>query len=183
MFLFVPVVSHVDNIMVMPDATTPSSTPPLPTTLTECHAVIIEQSTVITQLRALITQQQATIDEQQAVLQSMQRDMALMKRALFGQRRERFDDPRQGLLFDAVVVGETKQDGVSIDDAGCHSPAANHQLFRRSVAAGRAGSKSLCRPPAILSAGRNPRSQSADDRPQHAMPLDAASVESVVSAD
>ena len=183
MFLFVPVVLHVDDIMVMPDATTPSSTPPLPTTLTECHAVIIEQSTVITQLRALITQQQATIDEQQAVLQSMQRDMALMKRALFGQRRERFDDPRQGLLFDAVVVGETKQDGVSIDDAGCHSPATNHQRLRRSVAAGRAGSKSLCRPPAILSAGRNPRSQSADDRPQHAMPLDAASVESVVSAD
>ena len=69
MFLFVPVVLHVDDIMVMPDATTPSSTPPLPTTLTECHAVIIEQSTVITQLRALVAQQQATIDEQQAVLQ------------------------------------------------------------------------------------------------------------------
>ena len=101
--------------MVMPDATTPS-TPPLPTTRTECHAVIIEQSAVIAQLREIIAQQQATIDEQQAMLLSMQRDMALMKRALFGQRRERFDDPRQGLLFDAVVVGGTSQDGVSGED-------------------------------------------------------------------
>ena len=71
---------------------------------------------MITQLREIITQQQATIDEQQAMLQSMKRDMALMKRALFGQRRERFDDPRQGLLFDAVVVGGTSQDGVSDED-------------------------------------------------------------------
>jgi transposase len=102
--------------MVMSDSITPSSTPPLPTTLAECHAVIIEQSTVITQLREIIAQQQATIDEQQAVLQSMKRDMALMKRALFGQRRERFDDPRQRLLFDAVVVGEASQDDVSGED-------------------------------------------------------------------
>jgi hypothetical protein len=69
----------------------------------------------ISQQHAIIAQQQATIDEQQAVLHSIQRDMALMKRALFGQRRERFDDPRQGLLFDAVVVGGTPQDGVSGD--------------------------------------------------------------------
>jgi transposase len=100
----------------MPDATIHPSTPPLPTTLAECHAVIIEQASAIVQLRETISQQQATIDEQQAVLQSMQRDMALMKRALFGQRRERFDDPRQGLLFDAVVVGGTSQGGVSGED-------------------------------------------------------------------
>jgi len=111
--------------MVMPDATTPPSTPPLPTTLAECHAVIIEQSTVIAQLREIIAQQQATIDEQQALLQSMQRDMSLMKRALFGQRRERFDDPRQGLLFDAVVVGGTPQDGVSGEDDVIASAEAN----------------------------------------------------------
>lgn len=72
----------------------------------------------ISQQQAIIAQQQATIDEQQAVLQSMQRDMALMKRALFGQRRERFDDPRQGLLFDSAVIncqagGEASQDDAS----------------------------------------------------------------------
>jgi hypothetical protein len=106
--------------MVMPDATTPSSTPPLPTTLTECHAVIIEQSTVIAQLREIIAQQQATIDDQQALLQSMQRDMAL-----FGQRRERFDDLRQGLLFEAVVVGEIQQGNVSGEDDIIASAEAN----------------------------------------------------------
>ena len=51
--------------MVMPDAPTPSSMPPLPITLAECHAVIIEQSSVMTQLREIIAQQRATIDEQQ----------------------------------------------------------------------------------------------------------------------
>ncbi len=106
----------------MPDATTHPSTPPLPTTLAECHAVIIELSAanaqlreVVSQQQAIIAQQQATIDEQQAVIQSMQRDMALLKRALFGQRRERFDDPRQGLLFDAVVVDGTTPEESSID--------------------------------------------------------------------
>ena len=71
---------------------------PLPTTLAECHA--------------LLRKQQATIAEQQTLLQAMQRDIALMKRTLFGQRRERFEDPRQGTLFDAVVVG-----GGDSDDA------------------------------------------------------------------
>ncbi|MCB9926111.1 MAG: IS66 family transposase [Planctomycetaceae bacterium] len=79
------------------------SATPLPTTLEACHAMIAE-------LTAINAQQQATIAEQQALLQAMQRDIALMKRTLFGQRRERFEDPRQGTLFDAVVVGGSDTD-------------------------------------------------------------------------
>jgi transposase len=78
----------------MSDAATP-----LPTTLAECHAMIRELVADNDTLRE-------TIDEQQTLLQSMQRDLALMKRTLFGQRRERFEDPRQATLFDTVVVGE-----------------------------------------------------------------------------
>jgi transposase len=78
---------------------------PLPTTLAECHAKIIELTAANAQQQATIAEQQLTISEQQALLQAMQRDIALMKRTLFGQRRERFEDPRQGTLFDAVAVG------------------------------------------------------------------------------
>lgn len=35
---------------------------------------------------------------------ALQRDLALLKRSLFGQRRERFEDPQQGLLFEAAEV-------------------------------------------------------------------------------
>ncbi len=68
--------------------------------------------------QATIEQQQATIDEQQAMLQSLQRDLALLKRSMFGQRRERFEDPDQGLLFDSVALGELhREDAVH----GCGS--------------------------------------------------------------
>ena len=71
---------------------------PLPKTLDECHAQLRE-------LAAVNTQHQATIDEQQEAIDSLKRDLALMKRTLFGQRRERYDDPRQGLLFDSAEIG------------------------------------------------------------------------------
>ena len=95
----------------MSDASTP-----LPATLAECHAKITEMAAVNATLQAVNTQHQATIDEQQALLQSMQRDLALMKRALFGQRRERFEDPRQGILFASAVVGQSKPDDASNPD-------------------------------------------------------------------
>ncbi len=78
----------------------------LPTTLAECHAWMREMAAVGAQQQATINEQQATIDEQQRLLRSLQRDLALLKRSLFGQRRERFEDPRQGLLFDSAEVGE-----------------------------------------------------------------------------
>jgi transposase len=82
---------------------------PLPATLDECHARLRE-------LLACNAQQQATIDEQQTLLSSMQRDLALMKRTLFGQRRERFEDPRQGLLFDSAEIGKPEQDSNAFED-------------------------------------------------------------------
>ncbi len=85
------------------------SSPSLPTTLAECHAMITEMAAVNTTL-------QATMDEQQVTLQSMQHDLALMKRALFGQRRERFEDPRQGMLFASAVVGQPEPDDASNQD-------------------------------------------------------------------
>jgi transposase len=75
----------------------------LPTTLDECHAQLRE-------MMGVNAQQQATIDEQQTAISSLKRDLALIKRSLFGQRRERFDDPRQGLLFDAAEIGGLKSD-------------------------------------------------------------------------
>jgi transposase len=84
----------------------PDALPPLPTTLAECHALLEKQRSLIASQQATIEQQQATIDEQQSLLQSLQRDIALLKRSLFGQRRERFDDPDQGLLFDFAEIGK-----------------------------------------------------------------------------
>ena len=109
----------------MSDASTP-----LPTTLAECHRRLLEMAAVHAKLQATSTQQQATIarqqatideqqttiDAQQTLLRSLQRDLALMKRTLFGQRRERFEDPRQGLLFDSAEVSSPEQDGEANED-------------------------------------------------------------------
>lgn len=55
---------------------------------------------------ATIRAQQQTIDELQQLSKSLADEIALLKRSLFGRRRERFDDPRQGSLFDAMRVGD-----------------------------------------------------------------------------
>ena len=110
---------------------------PLPTTLAECHARLREQQAVIDAQQAIIAQQQemldgqlataanqqttidrqqATIEQQQTLLKKLQRDIALMKRTLFGQRRERFEDPRQGMLFESAEIGGPDQDDNTNDD-------------------------------------------------------------------
>lgn len=105
---------------------------PLPTTLAACHARMREMMATNATLEAVNAQQQATIDEQQTLLRAMQRDIALMKRTLFGQRRERFEDPRQGTLFDAVEVGGPKPDEHAAEDDQ-HADALNNgeQASRR----------------------------------------------------
>jgi transposase len=118
----------------------------LPTTLEECHAQLRELATVnatlqnvttqqqvtietqrstIDQQQSTIAQQQATIDELQTSLQSLRRDLALMKRTLFGQRRERFEDPRQGLLFESAEVGPPTPVSPSDDDHGQDDGSSN----------------------------------------------------------
>lgn len=82
---------------------------PLPKTLAECHALIAKQQGTLDQQQATIQQQQATIDEQQGLLRALQNDVALLKRSLFGQRRERYENPDQRLLFDAVEIGESEE--------------------------------------------------------------------------
>jgi transposase len=118
----------------------------LPTTLAECRAqlqqlavdnatlkaVNTQQQARIDQQQATIDEQQATIDEQQTVLQSLQRDLALMKRTLFGRRRERFEDPRQGLLFESAEVGPSKQDGQAKEDANGDDSELAHEEAGRS---------------------------------------------------
>jgi Transposase C of IS166 homeodomain len=86
---------------------------PLPTTLAECHAKLLEQQTAIDEQQTVINTQQATIDEQQTMLEAMQRELALLKRMVFGQRRERFEDPRQGTLFDSLLIGDASEENES----------------------------------------------------------------------
>ena len=85
-------------------------------------------------LQAQNEQLQATVDDQQALLQSLQRDLALLKRSLFGQRRERFEDPRQGLLFDSAELDaanhkEAKDESV-LPDTNDESPLARRRRGR-----------------------------------------------------
>lgn len=54
---------------------------------------------------ATIRAQQQTIDELQQLVKALANEVALLKRSLLGRRRERFDDPRQGSLFDAQWIG------------------------------------------------------------------------------
>ena len=101
------------------------SATPLPTTLAECQAKISELTAANSQQQATIAEQQITIGEQHTLLQALQRDIALMKRTLFGQRRERFEDPRQGALFDAVTVGGAEPDDPAHEDG--LAPDASHE--------------------------------------------------------
>jgi transposase len=113
----------------------------LPTTLAECHARMAELTADNARLRATIAtlqatnaQQQITIDDQQALLSDLQRDIALLKRTLFGHRRERFEDPRQGTLFDLVAVGGPSTEPGPADACGTASkpqPDAEKKSSRR----------------------------------------------------
>lgn len=83
----------------MDDASTP-----LPDSIAECHALI----------KTLL----ATAEQWQEAVEALQRDNALLKRSLFGKRRERFEDPNQLHLFDAVDINEpdTESDDASPDE-------------------------------------------------------------------
>jgi len=81
--------------------------PELPTTVAACHDLLREK--------------QATIEQLEEMIGTLQRDLALLKRSMFGHRRERFDDPGQGTLFDMTVVdlesGRTQEGNEGSADA------------------------------------------------------------------
>jgi hypothetical protein len=98
----------------------------------EMVAVHAQQQATIEKQQATIDQQQATIDEQQRGLKSFERDLALLKRALFGQRRERFEDPGQGLLFDFAEIGPlATEDSPSDSDEAIAEPSSRRRRGRR----------------------------------------------------
>jgi len=121
----------------------------LPNTLAECHAwmremakvhaqqqaTIQKQQTIIDKQQATIEEQQATIEEQQRQLKSLQRDLALLKRSVFGQRRERFDDPRQEMLFDFAEIGALAGEDRPSDseEAGAEPSSGRRRGRRRRV--------------------------------------------------
>lgn len=125
--------------------------PALPETLAECHAwikamaqvhaqqqeTITKQQARIEQQQATIAQQQATIAAQQAALESLTKDVALLKRSLFGPRRERFLDPNQRLLFDAVALESGESQNEANDDeeepSGSSSPSRRKGRVRRVI--------------------------------------------------
>lgn len=136
----------------------------LPTTLAECHAWLREMAAVharqqatIDKQQATIQEQQATIDEQQQLLRSLQRDLALLKRSLFGQRRERFEDPQQGLLFEAAEVGPL----TSADD-----PSATDETAAQSTSRERRGRTRRVIPD-CLERVRRVRELQEQDVPEH----------------
>jgi transposase len=51
-------------------------------------------------LEALLDEHRETVVDQQRTIENLTADNKLLKRSLFGSRRERYEDPAQGLLFD-----------------------------------------------------------------------------------
>jgi transposase len=96
----------------------------LPNDLSRCH-VLIEQQRAdlqaaqerIAHLEALLAEHKQTIADQQQTIADLAADNKLLKRSLFGSRRERYEDPAQGVLFDVKLLkGETPQEESDKDD-------------------------------------------------------------------
>jgi transposase len=90
----------------------------LPNDLARCH-ILIEQQRADLQaakeraahLEALLAEHKQTIADQQQTITDLAADNKLLKRSLFGSRRERYEDPSQGVLFDVKLLKlETPQE-------------------------------------------------------------------------
>ena len=73
--------------------------------------LVKQRDTQIAIQQEQIDAQQKQIETQQQQLEALTNDLKLLKRSLFGHRRERFDDPEQGTLFDSEWI-ETAADEV-----------------------------------------------------------------------
>lgn len=111
-----------------------------PSTLAECHAMMegviaAKEATleINVELQATVEQLRKSNAEQQAALEALGRELALLKRSMFGQRRERFEDPRQAMLFDSAVVGEQsggEQQLIAEDEAEEQKAASRNRRGR-----------------------------------------------------
>lgn len=73
---------------------------PIPDDLATCQALVARQQEQLDQFKSAFGVQSETIEQQQQLIEKLQHELALLKRYIFGQRRERFIDPRQGRLFE-----------------------------------------------------------------------------------
>ena len=69
--------------------------------------------------QALIETQSETIEVQQQLIEKLQHEVGLLKRHIFGQRRERFIDPRQGHLFE---IDQELEDALQSDEDDDEQP-------------------------------------------------------------
>ena len=115
-----------------------SSHPELPNDLAGCHA-LIEQlreenerlteeaaqqqketqkaESRVSHLEALVAEYKETIAAQDETIENLAADNKLLRRSLFGSRRERYDDPAQGLLFDGTPLEEEPSEEESDEDS------------------------------------------------------------------
>jgi transposase len=90
----------------------------------ELLALLAERDAALAERDATIGAQQETIDELQQLIKTLGSEVSLLKRSLFGRRRERFDDPNQGTLFDAQWIGTDEADAAE-DNGPEEAPAAS----------------------------------------------------------
>lgn len=93
-----------------------SSRPELPNDIAGCHRVIeqlhaeaVAAAERLAHLDALLAEHQKTIETQDQTIENLTADNKLLRRSLFGSRRERYDDPLQGLLFDPATLSDAEQ--------------------------------------------------------------------------
>ena len=75
-----------------------------------------ELMALIKERDAVIAVQQEQLEAQKELLESLAGEVKLLKRSLFGNRRERFDDPNQGTLFEGQWIGPDPDAGEQAAD-------------------------------------------------------------------
>jgi transposase len=103
---------HSDTLIVMED---PSRSDRL-ALVEQLQSQLNQRDAQLAERNATIRAQQETIAELQQLIQALGQEVALLKRSLFGRRRERFDDPRQGTLFDAQRIDQAAEEGLAGDE-------------------------------------------------------------------
>lgn len=113
-----------------------SDLPPLPDDLEACHALIGVLLEQLAQLKSLSSEQSETIDSQHEMIQKLEHRIALFQRHVYGQRRERFEDPRQQKLFEVdrqLLEDAAKPEEESGDDSSSSAKRPRRGHGRRRL--------------------------------------------------